>query len=455
MRSVASRESAHTLTRALATLAALLTLLVAGPAFSRPSYVEVRVEGVINPVKARLVARAVATANAERASLLLVTIDTPGGLVSSMQVIVAALSNSAVPVVTFVEPRSAQATSAGAFVLLAGSVAAMAPGTRVGAAHPVGQGKPLEDALDKKATSALSALIKSLAERRGRPAALAEAMVRDSTSYTAEEAVEKKLVELLVSNRAELLAALDGRELGAGRKLATRGLTRVEVSLTRVERLLDQLAEPTITSLLLSLGMLAIIYELSSPGVGVGGVLGAMFLVLGMLSSSVLELELTAVALFVIGFAGIALEVKLPAHGVLGGVGLLALVLGALLLVDPSGYFGAVQRVNLGLFLPVMLGAALGVFALGRLARTALRAPAVTGLPSLVGQRGSARSSFGAKGPKVEGQVFVDGARWRAETDEDSIVDGEAIEVVAVAEKPTRLKVRRAAPTPVAISDER
>jgi membrane-bound serine protease (ClpP class) len=361
-----------------------------------------------------------------------------------MQEIVVALSNSRVPVVTFVEPRSAQATSAGAFVLLAGDLAAMAPGTRVGAAHPVGQGKPLEGVLDQKATSTLAALIKSLAERRGRPAGLAEAMVRESTSYTAEDAREKKLIELLLPDRAQLLTALDGRELRAPHQLATRGLTRNEVKLTRIERLLDQLAEPTLASLLLSLGVLSILYELSTPGIGVGGVLGAISLVLGLLGGSVLELEATALALFAIGFAGIALEVKLPAHGILAAAGLASLVLGAMLLVDPSQYFGGVRPVKLALVLPVLLASAFAVFALARATRRALRAPPTTGLESLVGKRGSARSAFGRAAPTAPGLVFVNGARWRAETDDEAIVEGDSIEVIAILEKPTRLKVRRA-----------
>src|SRR5688572_12765662 len=209
--------------------AALLPLFWSAPALAAGSYVHVRVDGVVNPIKARHVQRAVERAAREQARFLLVTIDTPGGLVSSMQEIVAALTNSRVPVVGFTAPRSAQATSAGAFILLAADLAAMAPGTRVGSAHPVADGKALDDVLDKKATNSLSALIQSLAERRGRPVDVARSMVTDSTSYTAEEAKEKKLVELLVSDRAELLRALDGREVRPGKKLSTRGLSQLDV----------------------------------------------------------------------------------------------------------------------------------------------------------------------------------------------------------------------------------
>src|SRR5262249_29224723 len=152
-----------------------------------------------------------------------------------------------------------------------------------------------------------------------------------------------------------LLAQIDGRETREHGRISSRGLTRVLIVPTAVERLLDQLAEPTLTSLLLSLGMLGILYELSSPGIGAGWAVGALLLVLGLLGSSVLALETTALALFVIGFAAIALEVKLPTHGVLAGVGLVALLLGATLLVDPDDYFGGVARVRLSIFAPVMV----------------------------------------------------------------------------------------------------
>lgn len=423
--------------------AAALAVVAAPAGAASKSYVHARVEGVINPIQARHVARAVARARADDAAFLLLTIDTPGGLVTSMQEIVASLTNSGVPVIGFVEPRSAQATSAGAFILLATDVAAMAPGTRVGAAHPVADGKGLDEVMDKKATNSLASLVKSLAERRARPTDLAEGMVRESTSYTAEDAHAKKLVELLAVNEADLLKKLDGREVRPGKKLATRGLARVQVELSRVDRFLAQIADPTLTSMLLSLGVLAILYELSSPGIGAGGAIGAVLLVLGLLGTSVLPLEGSAIALFVIGVVAIALEVKLPTHGVLGGAGVVALILGGLLLVDPDDYFGGVTGVQLQFFVPIVLGAAIGFLLLARVTRKALSAPPETGSEALVGKRGTARSTFGSAAAEPTGQVFVDGARWQAFTEEAEIHLGDAVVVVAVSEKPTRLGVRR------------
>lgn len=411
-------------------------------AFARV-FVHVRVDGVINPITARHVSRAVERAEQERAEFLLVTLDTPGGLVSSMQEMVAKLTNSRVPVVGFAEPRSAQATSAGAFVLLAADVAAMAPGTRVGSAHPVAEGKALDEVLDKKATNSLSALIQSLAERRGRPVDLARSMVTESISFTAEEAEAKKLVELRVADEHELLRALDGREIRPGKKLSTRGLSRLDIPLSLVDRVLDRLADPSVTSLLISLGTLAIVYELATAGVGAGGAIGAVLLVLGLLGSSVLPIEISAIALFVIGVLSLALEIKLPTHGVLGGAGLVGMVLAAALMVDSDAYFGGARVVNPWLLGPVVLAAGLSMLLLGRVTRRALSEPFQTGDEALVGRSGTARESFGKGQPSELGQVMVDGARWQAETLDPEIHAGDAIEVVRVSHRPMRLLVRR------------
>jgi membrane-bound serine protease (ClpP class) len=427
----------------LRALVVLVALLSSRPALAAENFVRIRIDGVINPIKVANVKSGLERARAERAQFLLVEIDTPGGLVVSMQEIVTALTNTPVPVVAFVEPRSAQASSAGAFILLAADIAAMAPGTRVGAAHPVALGKALDDVLDKKATSSLGSLIRSLATRRGRPGALAEAMVKESTSFSAEEARDQGLIELLAVNQAELFQKLDGRELRPGRRLHTRDLTRIDVLPSLLYRVLDRVSDPTLTALFISLGTLGILYELSSPGIGAGGALGAILLVLGLLGSSVLPIETSAIALLVIGVVAIGLELKLPTHGVLGGSGVIAFGLGGVLLVDPSKYFGGAGAVNAKALLPIVLAAALGLFFLVRVTRKALSAPPETGKEALVGKRGTARSNFGTRINPSTGQIFVDGARWQAETEDAEIHAGDAVEVVAFSEKPMRLMVRR------------
>jgi membrane-bound serine protease (ClpP class) len=420
-------------------------LLCARRAAAAGSFVEIRIEGVINPLKERYVQGAIETAARENASFLLITIDTPGGLVSSLQQITTAITNSPLPVIGFVDPPGAQATSAGAFILLATDVAAMAPGTRVGAAHPVADGKPLEGAMDEKATNSLASLARALAERRKRPIAPAEAMVRESKSMTEKEAHAAGLVEILAVNRAHLLTQLDGRTLlfrGKELKIEARGLTPKILPMTRAERLLDTIADPTLASLLLSLGVLGILYELSSPGIGMGGLVGSICLLVGLLALSVLPLEFGGALLLVVGLVAMGLELKVPSHGLLAGGGLIAFVLGGLLLVDPSKYFGAAQRVDWRLFVPFVVSAAVGLLFLARLTKKALSAPLALGVETLVGKGGTAKTRFAAHGGAFAGSVFVDGALWQAAADEELLLD-EAIVVTSVRRDPLRLLVKR------------
>jgi membrane-bound serine protease (ClpP class) len=425
---------------------ALCFVLLAGVHAKAGSYVELRLDGIVNPLKVRHFARATERAERERAQFVLVTIDTPGGLVSSLQELTVAITNSKVPVVGFVAPESAQATSAGAFLLLATDVAAMAPSTRVGAAHPVAEGKALDDVMDEKATNSLASHARSLAERRGRPAAVAESMVRESKSFTEKEARAVGLVEILAPNRAELLRELDGRKLDfRGRPFVfrTQGLTRIETPMSRLDRVLDAIANPTLASLLLTIGVLGLLYELSSPGIGLGGVAGAICLLVGLLGVSVLPIELGGLLLLVVGLAAIGLEMKVPSHGLLAAGGVISLVLGALFLVDPADYFGAAPRVDVLIFTPLVATAAAGLLLLARLTRRALRAPFASGENALVGKRGVAKSTFVEDGGSFSGGVFADGARWQGVSD-SAIVEGDAVEVVEVLRGPMRLRVKRA-----------
>jgi membrane-bound serine protease (ClpP class) len=441
-------------TKALAALVFLVCLLGPKPdqvaraaGAERGAYVEMRLDGIVNPLKVRHLARGLARAQSERATFVLLTIDTPGGLVSSLQEITVALTNSKVPVVGFVEPESAEATSAGAFILLATDVAAMAPSTRVGAAHPVADGKPLEGVMDEKATNSLASHARSLAERRGRPPAVAESMVRESKSFTEKEARAAGIVEILAANRAELLKELEGHTLDFRGKpfvFRTAGLSRIEVAMSSLDRLLDTIANPTIASLLLSIGVLGLLYELSSPGIGLGGVVGAMCLVVGLLGVSVLPIELGGLVLIVVGFLAIGLEMKVPSHGLLAAGGVISLVLGAMFLVNTEEYFGATPRVNVLIFAPLVGAAVLGLVLLARLTRRALGAPFVSGESALVGKGGVTKTAFVSDGSVFSGGVFVDGARWQGVSD-GALGSGEPVEVVEVLRSPMRLRVKRTA----------
>lgn len=425
---------------------ALMTCLFPRSSVAEPvAYVHTRIEGVINPVKARHLQNALEKARTSGASFIVVSLDTPGGLVASMEEICNQVTNAKIPVVGFVEPKTAQATSAGAFILLATDIAAMAPNTRVGAAHPVGLNGSLDKVLDEKATNSLVSLAKSLAARRGRPEAIAEKIVRESASFTAVEAKDAKVVEIAAANLDDLLRQLDGRKIDVGGRsvtLATKGAIRIEYPMSRAHRILDAVTEPTVASILVTIGVLGILYELSSPGIGMAGIVGVLSLVLGLLGGAALPFEIGAVLLIVAGLIAIALEVKVPSHGLLGIGGIVALIAGGLLLIDEGQYFGAVQVVDFRIFAPSALISAALFIAVATTARRALAARPQSGLESFAGRHGHAKTPFESTAAGYAGTVFVDGARWQAVADVQ-IREGDAVEVVGVLKEPTRLEVRR------------
>jgi membrane-bound serine protease (ClpP class) len=410
-----------------------------------PVVAHVTIDGIVNPIKARHIVQSLERARSEGATLVVLSIDTPGGLVSSMQEIVGAITNSKVPVVGIVEPKSAQATSAGALILLATDVAAMLPDTRMGAAHPVSAGTNLDGAMEEKATNTLASLAKSLASRRGRSEKIAESIVRESKSYTAAEALGEKAIELVVGSREELLEKLDGMKLEFGDRnvtLSTRRAARLEYPMSETSKLFDALADPTVASLLVTIGVLGILYELSSPGIGLGGIVGVTSLLLGLVAMSALPIKLGGSLLILAGFIAIALEVKTPTHGLLGFSGVLSVILGAFILVDEARYFGAPQHVDWRIFVPVVAMLAGGFLALATLATKSLKTPFQSGVEALRGQRGTVKIALSGADGAFTGSVFVDGARWQAVSNTE-IGEGDAVEVVEVLAHPSRLRVKR------------
>jgi membrane-bound serine protease (ClpP class) len=271
-------------------------------------------------------------------------------------------------------------------------------------------------------------------------------MVRESKSFTEKEARAAGLVEILASNRAHLFRELEGRKLdfrGQPYVFRPAGLARIEVPMSRLDRVLDTLANPTLASMLLSIGVLGLLYELSSPGIGLGGVVGTICVVVGLLGVSVLPIELGGVVLLVVGLMAIGVEIKVPSHGLVAAGGVLSLVLGAMFLVNTEDYFGAAPSVNVALFAPLVTVAVAGLVLLARLTRRALQAPYASGESALVGKGGVAKATFIADGSLFSGGVFVDGARWQGIADA-AIAEGDAIEVVEVLRSPMRLRVKRA-----------
>lgn len=426
----------------VALVAAVLVLCSSPRAAGANLALHIRVDGVINPIEVRYVRHALAVARDERAAFVLMSLDTPGGLVASMQQIVAAMANSTVPVVAFVEPRTAQASSAGAFLLLASDVAVMAPGTRVGAAHPIEEGKSLDHVLDEKVTNSLVSLAEGLAAEHHRPPKYAESIVRESKSFTSDEAKQAGAIELLANDVPDLLAKLDGYRTSAGGRelvLVTKGLALKEMPMSASSRLFDVIADPTLASVLLTLGVLGILYELSSPGIGAAGIVGTICLVLALVALSTLPLALGGVVLCLAGVIAVAVEVKAPSHGALAAGGVAALVLGASILVDEHGYFGAAQRLDLRVFAPLVLVLAASFLLFGRLVARAMKVPMQSGVEAMKGARGSVKTRVSPAG----GMVFVAGSRWNA-VSEEVVEEGQPVIVTEVMENPTRLRVKPA-----------
>jgi membrane-bound serine protease (ClpP class) len=406
----------------MSSLFAIVTGLLAADALAATTeepVVLAEVEGPITPVVADYLAGAVSEAEAT-GSVLVVTLDTPGGLDVSMRDIVQTFLNARVPVVTYVYPEGARAASAGTFITMAAHVAAMAPATSIGAATPVDlQGGEITDKIINDAV----AFAVSVAERRGRDVAFAEDAVREGVSFTAREAEERGVVDLQASDLDDLLDQIDGLsvDVGAGEMtLSTSGAVIERFELSAFRRVIATLADPNLAFLFISFGTLAIVYEAANPGLGFAGIAGVIALVLGFFALSVLPVTAAGVALLVLAAALFIGEVFVPGVGVMAAGGTIALLLAGLFLFDGT------LAVNPPVLWPtaVVLGGATTMA--GRLAIRARRARPTTGASTLVGRAVTVD-------PRDErsGDAFVDGAWWTVRANDGPLRPGPA-EVVAI-----------------------
>ena len=411
-------------------LALLLPLLVSAqpqPQKNRPLVLRARVKSAIHPVSSELIQDAVREADAARAAALVIELDTPGGLMTSTREITTAILGAQTPVVVFVSPSGAQAASAGFFILMAADIAAMAPGTNTGAAHPVGgQGEDIGEHMGKKVEEDASANIRALARRNGRNIQLAQSAVVDSRSFTADEALEGKLIDLIAPNFNSLLDALDGRTFRRGEStvtLRTRGAEVREMEMSPLRKLLAIIADPNIAFMLLSLGGLGLYFELMNPGAIFPGVVGAICLILGFFALSVLPVNYAGLALLLLALVLFIAEIKVVSHGLLTVGGVTAMVLGALMLfktAEPALRVSLEVIVSLAIFSVALVGF------LMFMVHRAQQAPVRTGMEGLIHEIGTARSSLAPRG-----KVFVHGEIWDAVSDEP-VASGEPVEVVAV-----------------------
>ncbi|MGM0381296.1 MAG: NfeD family protein [bacterium] len=379
----------------------------------------------VMPVTADFLERALDQAREDEASGLIIRLDTPGGLMNSMNEMVGEIDNSDVPVITWVAPSGARAASAGVFIMYSSHVSAMAEGTRMGAAHPVaGGGEDMGEAMEDKIINDALAQLRSYARRRNRSETVAEKFVRESVSLTAREAYKQGAVDFIVSDFRSLLAELEGRKIEVSGDVTKQLPPPVEVRKihkTWREDFLATLANPNLVYILLSLGMMGLIYEFANPGVGVGGVVGGMCFLFALYGLSILPVNYAGIGLIGLGLVLLVLELFIPSFGVLTMGGLASFILGSVLLFQTPAF-----SVSIGIVIGIAL--AITVFALvaGSLAVSAWKKPAAVGEGTLVGRRGVVQKEL-----NPEGMVHVHGELWRASSvDERQIEENEEVEVV-------------------------
>lgn len=411
--------------------------LVASSAAERKVPV-VELTGVVHAITASHVVAAIDRADAEGAPLLVLRLDTPGGLDVSMRQIIDRMLNCRTPIAVFVGPSGARAASAGFLITIVADVAAMAPGTNIGAAHPVsGLGGEMDETMAKKVTQDAAAYIRGKAERRGRNVELAEKAVVESRSFTEKEALDGKLVDLVVKDVPELLRAIDGREItrfdGSKTRLALEGAVPVVVVMTWRQAVLSLIARPEVLFLLLLGAMAGLGTEISHPGLIFPGVVGVLCLILFMFATQIIPVNGAGVLLILLAIALFIAEVKVTSYGLLTVGGIVAMILGAMMLVDSSL---PELRVGLKTLLPAVAVMAIWSITLVRLVSEAQSRPSVTGVAGILGQHGVADGELGP-----EGFVRIMGERWNAVAAEGTIAAGERVRVEAV--HGLRLTVRK------------
>ncbi len=384
-------------------------LCLGGMLCAKPRVVAVDVDGVVHPITVEIVTRAIDQAQKEGARLVLIRLNTPGGLMEASRHTIERIVASPVPVATFVTPSGGRAASAGFFLLEAGDVAAMAPGTNTGAASPVAIGVEMDQVMRRKIESDAAASIRSLTAKRGRNSALAEKTVLEAKSFTEKEALDNKLIELIVKDDRALLDALNGREItrfdGTKVKLDLAGAEIVVYQKTVREAMVSSISDPNIAFILLILGALGLYVEFTNPGLILPGVAGGILALLGLAALSVLPINWGGVALLILAVALFILEAKFASHGILGAGGAVAMVLGALLLVEGPPE----MRIHLGTAIGVTLPFALITVFLVSLVLKARANKVVTGEAGMIGERGVARTAL-----EPEGKIFVHGELWDA-----------------------------------------
>jgi membrane-bound serine protease (ClpP class) len=413
--------------RAMGRLTSILFLATALLFPARPANAEVvrvRLDGTINPITQEHLDRAIAHAVQINADAVLIEISTPGGLADSTRTIIEHMLTSKVPIIVYVAPTGARAASAGFFLLEAADVAAMAPGTNTGAAHPVLLGQKMDEVMSKKVENDSAAFMRSFVSKRGRNVQLAESAVRESKSWTDQEALQNNLIDVVAKDQNDLFAQLNGKTItrfdGQKSTLQFKNENVVDYPMTVRQNILDWLMDPNIAFLVLAVGALCLYFEFNHPGAILPGVIGLIAIVLAIFALNLLPTRYAALGLIVAAFVLFGLEAKFTSHGVLGIGGIVALTLGGLLLVDgPIPEMRVKWLTALGVSIPLGL---ITMF-LMTIVLKARRNKVVSGTEGMIGEFGVARTDLAP-----EGKVFVHGELWNAVASEN-VKSGERVVV--------------------------
>ncbi len=419
----------------------LFALLLCLPAFSGAAERRVdlaTLKGVINPVAAEFLTKAVDRATADGSEALIIQLDTPGGLDASMREIVVKILGAEIPVIVYVAPSGGRAASAGVFITLAAHTAAMAPGTNIGAAHPVGLGGgQMDKEMAQKVTNDAAAYIRSIAEKRGRNADWAEEAVRRSVSITESEALKRKVIDFVAPDLPALLEGLHGRKVETTkgeRALQTRGATVREIEMGIRLTFLNIISDPNVAYLLMILGFYGLFFELSSPGAIFPGVFGGISLILAFYAFQTIPINYAGLLLILLAIILFLAEIKVVSGGVLTIGGIISMLLGSTMLIDSEA--APFLRISWSVILPVVLLTVIFFAGLVAMAIKAQVEKSTLGQEGLLLETGEALTDIAP-----EGQVMVHGETWSAESDE-AINKGERVRVVKL--DGLRLKVKRA-----------
>jgi membrane-bound serine protease (ClpP class) len=396
---------------------------------SAQTVISLKIDGAISPVAAEYIHRGIEKAVSENATCVLIHLNTPGGLLKSTRVIVGDMLESRIPIIVYVSPAGAHAGSAGVFITLAADIAAMAPGTNIGAAHPVALQGGTDTIMNSKSTNDAAAFIRTIAEYRKRNLQWAEDAVRNSVAITAKEALEKNIIDIIVSNDQELLDKADGKSIfrdSVQTRLHIRGASIQVLDMGFTEKILNIISDPDVAYILLMLGLVGLLFELFNPGSIFPGIIGFISLVLAFYALNTLPVNYAGLSLIIFGIVLLLLEIKIVSHGMLAIGGITALLIGSLMLIRPDSTmeFARISRVLI--ISTVTVTACFFLFVIGMGLKAQRRKP-VIGIESMLGETAETIDSL-----NPVGKVRMQGEIWNAVSVSGMIGKGEKVRVKEV-----------------------